>query len=152
MPSNIYFIYNQKIVVLSKDFKNVLLAKRQGEADYDETYTFIGGKMETTDESLIAGMKREKDEEISINVTIKVLPNESYNVLYRKKDGDSVVVAHIPAVFVSGEITLNEEYSDYKWVDISKLDGFEPKVGNIPAITLWAKTKLAANDPGLVEI
>jgi len=41
----------------------VLLAKRAGEADYDGTWSFIGGKMETTDATLVAGMQREKNEE-----------------------------------------------------------------------------------------
>ena len=55
---NLLFQYIQKLVVLSSDRQSVLVAKRKGEADYDGTFSFIGGKMETTDESLIAGMKR----------------------------------------------------------------------------------------------
>ena len=57
------FQYCQKIVVLSKDRTKVLLCKRKGEADYDGIFSFIGGKMETTDISIIEGLKREKDEE-----------------------------------------------------------------------------------------
>ena len=37
------FQYCQKIVVLSKDKNKVLLCKRKGEADYDGTFSFIGG-------------------------------------------------------------------------------------------------------------
>jgi len=41
----------------------VLLCKRQGETELNEIFTFIGGKMETTDDSILQGLKREKDEE-----------------------------------------------------------------------------------------
>lgn len=81
------FQYCQKLVILSPDMQNVLLAKRKDEADYNGIYTFIGGKMETTDESILAGMKREKDEEIGNAAVVRVLPDETYNLLFRKKDG-----------------------------------------------------------------
>jgi 8-oxo-dGTP pyrophosphatase MutT (NUDIX family) len=152
--SNLLFQYIQKLVVLSADHQSVLVAKRKGEADYDGTFSFIGGKMETTDESLVAGMKREKDEEIGPTATIKVLPYESYNVLFRKQSGQMTVCPHIPAVFVSGEIKINpEEYSEYRWVPLSELDALEPKIQNIPMLTHWAKDKLdGANPEDLVEV
>ncbi len=131
----------------------MLLAKRKGEADYDDVYSFIGGKMETTDETILAGMKREKDEEIGQTARVAVLPNETYNLLFRKKDGNSMVLPHIAGVFVSGDITLNEEYSDYKWVGINELENFEPKIENIPELTEWARRKLAGSDASqLVQI
>src|SRR5258708_4796958 len=110
MPSNLLFQYCQKLVILSADRQSVLLAKRKGEADYDGVFSFIGGKMETTDTSFVAGMKREKTEEIGPNAVVAVLPDETRNVLFRKKDGNSMVLPHIAGVYVSGNITLNEEY------------------------------------------
>lgn len=38
----------------------VLLAKRRGEADYDGVFSFIGGKLESTDGGLVQGLRREK--------------------------------------------------------------------------------------------
>jgi 8-oxo-dGTP pyrophosphatase MutT (NUDIX family) len=148
------FHYIQKLVVLSADRQYVLVAKRQGEADYDGTFSFIGGKMETTDETMIAGMKREKDEEIGLGTVIKVLPSESYNVLFRKTSGRASINPHIPAVFVSGKIKINpEEYSEYRWVPISEIDSLEPKIPNIPMLTRWAAGKLEQADPNsLIEI
>ena len=138
------FQYCQKLVVLSADKRSVLLAKRKGEADYDGIFSFIGGKMETTDENMLAGMKREKDEEIGPEAQIKVFPTETYNVFFRKKDGNSVILPHIAAVFVAGDIALNEEYSEYAWVMLEELPAFEPKIENITALTRWAKDKLDA--------
>ncbi len=153
MNSPTLFQYCQKLIILSEDLTKVLLAKRKGEADYDGIYSFIGGKMETTDASILAGMKREKDEEIGSAAKIKVLPHETYNLLFRKKDGNSMILPHIASVFVSGQIVLNEEYSDYQWVPTNKLTDFGPKIENISELTRWAQKKLRNSDPALlVEI
>lgn len=40
------------------------MAKRKGKNDYDGTYSFVGGKMETSDNGILEGLKREKNEEI----------------------------------------------------------------------------------------
>jgi 8-oxo-dGTP pyrophosphatase MutT (NUDIX family) len=153
MHDTTLFQYCQKLIILSQDKQSVLLAKRKGEADYDGTYSFIGGKMETTDETILAGMKREKDEEIGTQAVIKVLPNETYNVFFRKKDGNSMVLPHIAGIYIAGEILLNEEYSDFAWVSLSELEDFEPKIDNIPQLTNWAKAKLdMLNDDQLVTV
>lgn len=124
----------QKIVVFSKDKSAVLLCKRKGEADLDGVFTFIGGKMETTDESLLAGIKREKNEEVGDLFKIKICPRYSMNYHYVKKDGSHMILPHYYAVHESGEINLNEEYSEYKWVLVKELDNFEPKIPTIPEV------------------
>jgi 8-oxo-dGTP pyrophosphatase MutT (NUDIX family) len=146
MQSNLLFQYCQKLIILSADKKSVLLAKRKGEADYDGVFSFIGGKMETTDDGMVAGMKREKNEEIGIDAKVKILPYETYNVFFRKKDGSSMILPHISGIFVSGDISINEEYSEYKWVLISELDNFEPKIANIPEFARWALQKVISVD------
>lgn len=146
------FQYCQKLIILSPDKQSVLLARRKGEADFDGTYSFIGGKMETTDESLVAGMKREKDEEIGPSAKVCVLPHETYNLLFRKKDGNVMVLPHVAGIFVSGEIKLNDEYSDYLWAPIADLEAFEPKIDNIPALTKWALQKISAENQKLTRI
>ena len=122
-------------MILSPDRRRVLLCKRKGEADYDGTYTFIGGKLEKGDETLIAGIAREKTEEIGADARVKVVQNYPVSLLFTKKDGSQMVIPHHYAEFVGGEIILNDdEYSDYRWVEIEKLSGFEPKVPNIPVM------------------
>lgn len=129
-----HFQYNQKMVLLSKDKQSVLLAKRQGEQDYNATFSFTGGKLEVTDDDFIDGLRREKDEELGANCKVKICPAVSWNVLFRKADGNTVIVAHFPAQYLGGEIELSDEYSEYQWVEISKLESFEPKVHNIPEL------------------
>lgn len=133
------FQYCQKIVLLSKDGKQLLLAKRKGEADYDGVYSCIGGKMEITDKSFLDGLKREKDEEIGAGAKIKVYPLSTYNFLYTKKDGNKMVLPYHLAYFVGGLIELNtNEYSDYKWIPIESLESFEPKIPNDVDALKWA--------------
>ena len=126
----------QKIILFSSDFSHVLLCKRKGEQDYDGIYSFIGGKMETRDGSLIEGMRREKEEEIGKNCSVLLYPTFNHMTLFKKQDGNHMLLPHYLAVFQNGEIELNEEYSEYTWVKIHELETFEPKIKNIFEITM----------------
>jgi 8-oxo-dGTP pyrophosphatase MutT (NUDIX family) len=130
MSDPTHFQYCPKFILFSADKKSVFMAKRFGEQDYDGIFSFIGGKTETTDESLLAGLKREKDEEIGPDARIRVCWTMScYQVLYRKKDGNSMVLPNHVAIFEGGEIALNPaEYSEYKWVPLDEFADFEPKI------------------------
>lgn len=128
------FQYCQKIVVYSKDESSVLLCKRKNEADFDGVFTFIGGKMETTDKNIIEGLRREKNEEVGENFKIKLFPTFSTNVSFVKKDGNAMILPHYYAVHDSGDIQLSEEYSEFKWISIKDIVAFEPKIFSIPEI------------------
>ncbi len=125
------FQYCQKIVVFSNDRKKVLLCKRTSEEDYDGVFSFIGGKMEITDDSILDGLRREKNEEVGEDFKIKLFPTFTHNVIFRKQDGNSMILPHYLAIYESGEINLGEEYSEFKWVEVDKLSEFEPKIPNI---------------------
>lgn len=128
------FLYCQKIVVFSKDLESVLLCKRKGENDYDGVYSFIGGKMEVSDGSFIKGLMREKNEEVGENFKIEIYTGFTTNVLFTKKSGDLMVLPHYYAEHIEGEIILNEEYSDYRWIKIKDLKNFNPIIPTIPDI------------------
>jgi len=138
LKENLSFQYCQKLVILD-DKDRVLLARRKDEADYNGTYSFIGGKAEVSDGGILEAMKREKIEEIGRRALILVAPYLSFNIHYTKKDGSAMILPHVYARYVSGEIDLNEEYSDYKWVPIAELASFEPKIETIPEAVAWAK-------------
>jgi ADP-ribose pyrophosphatase YjhB (NUDIX family) len=128
------FQYCQKIVVYSKDEKSVLLCKRKSEADFDETFSFIGGKMEIADKSIIEGLRREKNEEVGENFKIKIYPAFTTNIFFIKNDGRAMILPHYYAVYDRGDIQLNEEYSEFKWVPLKDIAVFEPKINTIPEI------------------
>lgn len=128
------FLYCPKIVVFSADESSVLLCRRRSEEDYDGVFSFIGGKMQVSDETIIDGLKREKDEEVGEGFKIKICPTYTTNVLFRKKDGSSMILPHYYAAHTGGEIKLSEEYSEYRWVKLDELKGFEPLIPNIPEV------------------
>jgi 8-oxo-dGTP pyrophosphatase MutT (NUDIX family) len=134
MSNTTHFQYCQKLVVIDTKTNSVLLARRKGEADYDGVYSFIGGKMETTDGGIVEGMRREKEEEIGKEAQVSVAANLSYNVYFQKSDGNCMILPHHYAEYLGGNIEINEEYSDYKWVTLDELDAFEPKIENIPEV------------------
>lgn len=130
------FQYCPKIVVLSADRTKVLLCKRIRETDYDGVFSFPGGKMETGDASIVDAIRREKNEELGPDFKIKLYTTFSTSVLFKKQDGSYMVLPHYLATHEDGEVVLNQqEYSEYTWVKIEKLESFEPKIENIPKTT-----------------
>jgi ADP-ribose pyrophosphatase YjhB (NUDIX family) len=147
------FQYCQKLVVFSADRQSVLLCKRKGEQDYDGAFSFIGGKMETTDSSILDGLRREKNEEVGEACKIRVFPAYTANVLFRKKDGNSMVLPHYACVYVQGGIVLNEEYSEYRWIPLDQLEDFEPKIETIPqAVAQMLRLMQLADEKEFQEI
>ena len=45
-----------------------------------------------------------------------------------------MVLPHYYARFLGGEITINEEYSEYKWIAVNEIDDFEPKIETVSRI------------------
>jgi len=127
--------YCQKIVVFRNNNTEVLLAQRTGEDDYDGTYSFIGGKLEWKDQTLQAGLQREKSEEIGDKCKVKASLAASFNQLFTKNNGTQMVLSHYYAQFISGDIVLGPEYINYKWVALEKLEKFSPKIENITVIS-----------------
>ncbi len=143
----------QKLVVFSADLSKVLLCKRKGEQDFDGVYSFIGGKMEITDKTLLVGMKREKEEEIDKECKISVFPTFNYTTLFVKKNGSHMLLPHYLAIFKGGTILLSDEYSEYKWVRINELKSFEPKIPNIAEVTaILLRLKEIAHEDEFVEL
>lgn len=128
------FQYCQKLVVFSENGSSVLLAKRRGEADYDGVFSFIGGKLESTDGGLIQGLRREKNEEIGSDAKIAVVTSISLNEYFVKSSGQAMVLPHYYARFLGGKINISDEYSEYRWVCIEDLDKFEPKIDTVAPI------------------
>lgn len=126
------FQYCQKIVIFSSDLKKVLLCKRKGENDYDGVYSFVGGKMEYSDKGIVSAIEREKNEEIGEDFKVKLYHEFSNNLTFKKKDGSYMILPHYFAKHLQGEVRLNDEYSEYRWVEIEDLEEFEPKIKNIP--------------------
>lgn len=126
------FQYCPKIAVFDGD--KVLLCRRAGEADLDGVFTFIGGKMEHGDATIIDGLRREKDEELGTDVHLGVLSRYSVNVEFDKADGSRMILPHYLADWLDGDIKLSPEYSEHRWVPAAQLGDLTPMVPNVPKI------------------
>jgi 8-oxo-dGTP pyrophosphatase MutT (NUDIX family) len=126
------FQYCPKQIVFSADKKSVLLARRAGEADYNGVYSFIGGKTETTDGGLLAGLRREKNEEVGEQARLRICYAMScYQTWFTKANGASMILPHHIAIYQGGDIVLSNEYSEYKWVPIEEIDHYN-RVPTVP--------------------
>ncbi len=149
------FQYCAKLIIFSADKSAVLLARRQGEADYDGVFSFIGGKTETTDGSLLSGIKREKAEEIGREAKVKICWTMScHQVWFQKSNGKTMVLPHHVGIYEGGTIRLNpNEYAEYRWVPVAEIDDLKPKVENIPDAVHAAQRLLAMlNEEDLTEV
>jgi hypothetical protein len=99
--------------------------------------------METTDGSILEGLRRGKTEEIGSSARVRVFPLISYNVFFRKKDGSSMILPHHAAIYEGGDIVINDEYSEYAWVPLNELEAFEPKIESIPEAVRRAQVILS---------
>lgn len=125
------FQYCQKIVLFNQACDAVLLAKRKGEADFDGVFSFVGGKMESSDKDFVEGLRREKNEEIGEDAKIEIYPEVSVNEYYIKNSGQAMVLPHHFAVYKSGDVVINDEYSECAWVRINELASFQPKIDTV---------------------
>lgn len=151
--SNMLYQYCPKIAVFDKLNSSVLLCKRKGEMDYDGVFSFIGGKMEHGDTSIVDALSREKNEEVGKSFSIRLLTVFSIDVLFKKKDGSHMILPHFYAEHMSGEPVLSDEYSEHVWVPIGGLKDWQPKIDNIGWITpALQRAASAAKADEFVEI
>lgn len=137
------FLYCPKLVLFSADWLSILLAKRVGEADYDGTWSFVGGKLETTDGNIESGIAREKNEEIGTAAKVDICFTHVSPLLFTKKDGSQMIVAHYIAHHLGGDVVVNPaEYSEFKWVPIKELADMSPVIENIPLLVSWSQKVL----------
>jgi ADP-ribose pyrophosphatase YjhB (NUDIX family) len=128
VTAHLLFQYCPKIAVF--DGANVLLCRRAGEADLDGTFTFIGGKMEHRDTTIVNGLRREKTEEIGADTHLSVLRHYSINVEFTKADGNRMILPHYLADWQGGIIKLSDEYSEHRWVPVDQITDLPNVVPN----------------------
>lgn len=131
--SGLEFQYCPKLAVFDRAGSRVLLCRRKGEQDYDGTYSLIGGKMEHGDPSILAGIAREKNEEVGSQFRVRIFPKLSVDVYFEKKDGSRMILPHFYCQHLEGDIVLSDEYSDWVWASVEELVAIRPIIDNI----LW---------------
>lgn len=99
-----------------KNKRKILCLKRSPEDG--GFWHILTGTLEQPTESLFDCLQREVEEEIGVN-NIKSLSSELHRFLWEKNN--VLIWVFTYAVEVSNsKVTLNEEHTEYKWLDISQ--------------------------------
>lgn len=108
--------------------RKVLITKRSEKMTLPLKWEFPGGKVEVN-ESYEESLKREINEELNLNVSVKKRLNES---VYHY-DNFSIKLIPFISEILSGDILLNE-HIEYKFVEIHKLLDFDLAEADIPIV------------------
>ena len=101
--------------ILFTDGKQILVLKRSDKGDHGGTWGLPGGKVEKG-ESTIAGAMREIEEETGVSY----VPGNRLESM-ESRDGTHRWVTYLYRVTEPFEVTLSDEHTDSKWVDIDKI-------------------------------
>ena len=115
-------VYVAVKAVIFKD-KEILIIKRSSNEDvYAEEWDIPGGKI-GFGEYPIESLKREVKEEANIEIDV----NNPLDVWTFFKNENNVQVIGITFLcnFVSGDVKLGEEHTDFKWISPDEIDNYK---------------------------
>jgi dATP pyrophosphohydrolase len=104
---------------LKDDVPEFLILKRATDRQYGDQWRMVGGKVEDCEAAWQSGLRELREETGFFPKLYWAVP--SINQFY---EAEKDVIHHIPvfAAEISGDhsIVLNEEHTDYKWIDSSR--------------------------------
>lgn len=116
-------------LLVRKDNKFLVL-KRSGDDHSDpDHWDLPGGGIKYMEKPLDAAL-REAREEAGIEVKIMSIL-DMWGKLF---EGSWSMESLVQAEYISGEVELSSEHSDYRWVSKEELKNIEPKAGNLKAL------------------
>jgi len=98
-----------------KDNKLLLLKRRPNDPHRPGQWDIPGGRL-NLGESPYLGLKRECQEEISCEIDI-ILPLDVH--YFTRDDGQQITLMIFFCRALTDKITLSEEHTEYRWVDIN---------------------------------
>jgi ADP-ribose pyrophosphatase YjhB (NUDIX family) len=110
---------------------NVLLVRRAG-APAKGLWTLPGGRVEVG-ETLVTAVKREVLEETALNIDVIGLAGYRESILAQAVGdrGRHFVILPFAARWISGEVRLNDELDDSRWMTIDAVAGLPTTEGLI---------------------
>ena len=105
-------------IIVSEQTGNVLTVLRSSKESYANTWTFAGGRVEAN-ETEIAALRRELEEELQLTKIKKITPLHRYQSRAKDFVYDTFVVL-VAKEFVP---KLNWENSGYAWTTVERLPG-----------------------------
>jgi 8-oxo-dGTP diphosphatase len=116
--------------VIVRDDKILLV--RRADSPAKGFYSLPGGRVEFG-ESLHAALHREVREETGLRIEIVGLAGWR-EVLPGTSGGGHYVIMSFAARWAAGEVTLNEEHDDFKWLEPDELSGLKLTGGLVEVV------------------
>ncbi|NGP76443.1 NUDIX pyrophosphatase [Balneolaceae bacterium YR4-1] len=102
-----------------------LILKRSSHKIYAGQWRMIGGKIEDNEQAWEAGLRELKEETTLSPLLYWVIP--SINHFYNHRNNEiELIPAFAAELQPESEIKLNEEHSEYKWIDSWDVDDYLP--------------------------
>lgn len=121
----------------------LLLMKRADDYDFEGGYwEAVSGRLEQKIGSVKEEMLREVREELGDNFKVEIIaPIGTYN-FFRNKDGTGETIGiDFVCKYIGGEIKINEEHSDYKWVSKDEIKNYKVSDSLYKKIELFFEVK-----------
>lgn len=107
------------------DKHEFLIVKRSSHKIYAGQWRMIGGKIKTGEKAWEAGLRELKEETELVPSLYWVIP--SLNHFYNHRSNTiELIPAFAAKLEYHSEILLNEEHSEYKWIECKELDDHVP--------------------------
>lgn len=105
--------------MITDNERNILVAKRSPQiAHAAGKWDVISGRL-SPGESFEEALKREITEELGESVTIDIV-EPYYTFHHTRDDGHEVQGVSYYCQYIRGEIHLNDEHTDFRWVSVEK--------------------------------
>ena len=141
-PARFAYEVCPKIAVFSGE--RVLVARRTREEELDGVYTLVGGKLETSDRDVLAGIHRELREELGGGLIVRILTTYAVMDEFTKRGGVRMVLPHYYGELSGGSIVVGSEYSDFRWLMPDELEARRDVFQNV-AIVCRQLVRLASS-------
>jgi mutator protein MutT len=103
-----------------KNGEVLLIRRRSNDVHKPGEWDIPGGRL-GLGEDPIAGLKREVQEEVGINVDIE-MPIDIHH--FTRDDGQKITMIIFWCIPLSTDIVLSEEHQEHKWISLENIDEF----------------------------
>jgi 8-oxo-dGTP diphosphatase len=101
----------------------LIMKRRPNDPQKPGAWDIPGGRLELGEDPF-EGLKREAREEIGCEIEIE-MPISVHHFV--RDDGQKITLTIYLSKFLSGDIKLSEEHTEYKWIDLNEAPNFMPK-------------------------